>query len=1012
MCSFHNTRHTRRNIFDNHNKGKQDIRNELNPQLPVTFGAQVATTTDGTPAHAHKGPMDDTLEQCFAAFDREVCRAYTWAYTDAVARATAPVPPDATGALCSSDLDAVLPPLVSDASPAQTPRHPRPSHRRTLPYDDSDPDGSPQPLAAALEAAWAHGALHVRVQDWAVLDADVEPFIAVLLRATLGDFEAVTYRTLDDFRALHAVVGREVDSQGAEHGTRVAFPAHLSSLARAALASRPLKSKAPRFDCVCRRRTGLERPHDNDDGDDKNKDKSNKSNPAGTGTSTASSSSSSSSVPRRACHCGCGYCCWGDAAAEMLGVRLQSYVVALGACVRTPPLLRWLGFDARCVSLASRTHGPGSRSSRVSAPAAAAIALRTLHAATTAAVERAARTPAFRAPSQAALYFNTPDEGLRAWTVAEALRRGGTWLPGATPAPPLTREQRRERDTAKATLSARVRSPAHRRALAALDRLEAFSSSSAAKEDDFRAHVLAPLASPGLATGVCEAAQCVARIVGVLLERHVLTRAVVEPLANVDAQLALLVADDVYCDTSLASQSPCKGKWNKDKDKGTEDNKDNGKWTIVGALMTGTRLVASGAVSASAHAFAAGLAGLLAAHSAALRPLLAGARARGAAAAQLACVPTLVRAALHVALCDAPAAFAPVWAAAVRAVRAAPPAAHARTLAAHRAPLVRAWRTLHQALRTAAWRAGYLLEKSLLAQHIQQSAVLKGGGASSASSAASASSTTSSATSASASSASEETEEESPAIATPHPYTLGFAMESVRRHLHALGDATAAACWCAVIEFAEALRAAVHTTTSTNAEAQWPRTVERAAVGAFARSFARLKAQLGRVTVSMLMRFVCDVLALGGGSGTAARGRKDTAATACEGLGDVLQPDAVRDVAVAHALAHAVHPVLETWADSARERYAVVLDAVVRDAAPARDHASDDAGAEPLSLGSDSYSGSGSFTSEDDEDDDDDEEEIHSEGVSSSESFLSTAMSASSSCSNSSNGDDDEDDEE
>ena len=853
--------------------------------------------------------MDDTTRECFAAFDSEVRRAYTWAYTAAVARAAAPVPPDATGALASASLDAVLPPLASPGP--GTPRRARDSHRspacfgRTLPYSSRclhAPSKTTPPLPpgaaaaaateAALEEALASGALCVNVRDWAVLDVDVEPYIALMLRATLGDFEAVTYRTLDDFRELHATVGRVVDTRGAEHGQRIAFPAHLSALARAALAPRPLRSKAPRFECACRRRTGLERPH-----------AGSAAPTAAPGGAGATCAVGAGATPRPACHCSCGYCCWGAAAAELLGVRLRSYLVAVCKYALSPAVLRWLGFNLDCVSLASRTYGPGSSSSiatdTLSAPAAAAVALRTLYGRTVAAVDRAARLPAFRVHSQAAAYFNTLDEGLRWWVVAEHVRRGSVcatpsaassasaaaaaaaattttsssssslsspWLPGATPTTPLSREQRREREGLKAALDAGVRDAAQRCVAATRDRLAAFAQThaGAAAAAQCHARVLAPLTAHAVApwlarSGRAAAAQGVARVVCVLLERHVLTRAAMEPLAAADAQLAQFAA---ACVRGGAA----------------------GKCALAAVVLARTRDAARSAVAASTHAFAADVAAHLhaARTRAALRPLLraddSGSGPRTVAAA-LACVPTLVRAALHVALADAPVvaaptapvargpaapmpAFAAAFAAAVRIVRGAAPAAHHCVLEAQRTPLVQAWRALRSTLRTVAWRAGYILEKSLIAQYVQQSAVLKGASspvpadtssstqppqaqpqAAATDAAATAPSVTSMATTATMTATAATTTycsgsaeglgtedslagsicsgsrgtpagagtgtgartagEGVPAVATPHPYALGFAMDSVQRHLHALGDATAAACWGAVVDLAQ-----------------------------------------------------------------------------------------------------------------------------------------------------------------------------------------------------------------
>ena len=998
--------------------------------------------------------MEDISEQCFAAFDSEVRRAYTWAYVAAAARANASAPPDATVALSSVNAEVVLPPLTPPEPPKRSTRRETMCYGQKLPYSDRTLQRTNRAMTteAALQDALEQGALFVNVRDWAVLDVDVEPYIALVVRATLGDFEAVTYRTLDDFRGL-----RVIDT----HGTRVSFPAHLSSLARAALSTDPPRSKAPLFGSVRRcLAKGHERPHQHE-------------NAAGAS---------------------------GAAAAEALGKRLQSYLVALCKNAFSRDLAAWLGFKLDCVSLASRTYGPSSSNSSasisetLSAPAAAAVALHTLYGRTIAEVESASRQPAFEVYSQAAAYFNTLDEGLVWWVVAEHVRRGAlrarssismgmTWLPGATPEVPLSKEQRREREGLKTALVAALREPAQHRVAATLESLGAFAHAHGSAEALQRCYqcVLAPLTeravAPVLADGGCAAAQCVARVVCAMLEQHVLTQAVMEPLANVDVQLAQFVAGCVRDAAARAATAATAKK--------------------AGILLLGTRLLVSTEVSKSTHAFATDLARNLAACTrTTLRPLLGDARSTRAVAAMLACVPTLVRAVLHVVLSDAPVAdaavavthgptasvdgFAAEFAKAVRKVRDSSYSDDRTAIATQRTCLVQAWRALYRAHRTVAWRAGYILEKSLIDQYVQQSTALKPGAlraqqlsqphpqaAAAATATAAAATATATVPSGAVSVASvlsvaacpdsaeglgtggsragsmcsarfcperaalraaaaakrrAAAAEATQPLATPHPYALGFAMDSVRRHLHALADATAAACWCVVPEFERALAAAAHGISRSArkgaAHTPWAQVVEGAAVSAFEASFARLRAQLWRLTVSMLVRFVGDVLVLGGAADRVREspdGRKQLEAAARERdvLGDVLQPDAALEVAVALELAHAVRPVVEPWAETVRDRYTVFRDATARTAAGWGEQTP-----EPLSLGSDAYSGTGSFTSEDDEEDgndplpNDDESfptsEYSVDSSSCSESFLPTAMTGYKSASSSSDSDGDE----
>jgi len=988
--------------------------------------------------------LDSAIGNCLAAFDEEFKATFARAYAaslNSIGSSSHKVSPVIPG-----DLESVLPSKDKGDKPVGDPqvKSKKKGTSSNLPLNGKlefkgepvNPDKANSVFDDALSEALKQKKLQVHIQDWGVVNMDVEPHVFVQICSTLGDFEAITFRTIDDFNRLHEVISKaEFHTADGARGKKVNMPSSIASLERATLSSKPLKSKAPRFECACRKKTGLEQPHANFNTKEdtttmaagvtnasvvsvgtsynpracdvptkethKKKDKKEKEKKDSTDKKKKKKGHGKHetvvkcaaveklrignrtlpvwSAPQPCCHCTCPYCCWGEVAAEVLGARLQSYLVALTEHCYCQELVQWLGFDKSCVSLMSFTHEhPGF----LSVPAVAAEAIRSLHARTVKDSNAAAIVPAFTNLWQASMNFNTPEEGLTWWIVSELIRTrmtrsvGGDakgnkrlpdpdgriyqeWLPGVTPLRSLTKEQIKAREFAKTALFEHVKPQAAKHYSEVAGSFSDFLSKhapSVEETDKFLEPLSGQLAGDvigqALEGGANGALDCLTKIVCALLEKHVLTRAVMEPLANVDTQMSQFATDSVRVVS-------------KDWDAEFE----SGRRALAVATLTGTRYVISSTIASGAFAFSADVAEMLAEQKEQLKPLFVEENNEDLAAG-LSCIPTLVRAAMHVILSEVPASFVGDIAAYMLAVEKSNASNYKSNTKANKETLAKKWQLLHQALGIVAMRAGYLLEKSLVAQYVQQSSAEKGVDAKSGRP----DPTVPSEEGAKKVKKGKEGEAKPSAM---HPYILGFELEGVKKHLRSLSEASAAAYWNALEKFGEFMESSVADSKEGQSLAEWSEVVRRSMRQAFEDSYSRMKSQFCTVAVDMIVQFICDAVSRRAFGNVVRKADAGAKAVTAAGTGNAevaesMSIEASVDTIVSTFLKPTVNAIVEKWKETALDRFHVVADTVNR----AVSFQSSDKLMEgslqsydtsPLSLGDNSYSGTGSFTSDDDE---------------------------------------------
>jgi len=1003
--------------------------------------------------------LDTAINQCFAAFDEEFKSTFSRFYVTSLSEihaAAHKTTPEELG-----DIEAVLPSLSKTDKPKGDPQVNKKKKKGgmqqmspKLPLDGSlfykgeqvKPEKANSALTEALKAALTREKVEVHVQDWGVANMDVEPFVFVQICATLGDFEAITFRSLNDFNALHELLNKpDVRTQSGNRPKKVGMPPNLRALERAALSSKPLKSKASRFDCICRKKTGLDQPHphvhtsDSDStlpsGVTKNSvvsvgttfNPSCESAPAPVAQNDSAFGNAGSkpekekkskkdkkskrsdkphrdtalkraavqklqignrtvpvwSAPQPNCHCTCPYCCWGEAAAEVLGAKLHSYLLALCEHCYTEQLIHWLGFDLSFVYLVSFTH---EQRGFISVPAVAAEALRKLYARTVADSDAAAVVPAFSNLWQASLFFNTPEEGLTDWVVSELIRARMTrsageakgakrlpdpdgrlfqeWLPGVSPLRTLTKDQLKARELAKAALIERVKPMAqshyHDIAEAYNSFLTAHPPSQAEVEhffEPFSSGLTNEVIGKCLDGGALDGMQCLTKIVCALLEKHVITRSVMEPLANIDSQLNQFIVESLY-----------------ESSKNMDADFVNGRRSLAIATLTGTRYVVSSTIAASAYSFANDIASMIMDRKEELKSLAVSDNTN--IAAGLACIPTLIRAVMHVILSEAPSSFITELSSYMVSVEQAPASSYKSATTNQKEALAKKWQRLRQILCAVSWRAGYLLEKSLVAQYVQQTALLKGAETQSRRS----DPTVPSDEDASKKGKKGKDDSDAPGIASTHPYLLDFELDGVKKSLRALSETSAAGYWNTVLQFSDALDACIAGAHDEGQDritpVQWKSFVHQSMRTAFESSFARMKAQYCNIATEMLIQFVCDIVSRNaiGESVRKNEGFSKVASDATSANGDLansLQIGAAVDSVASQTMKASVAGVMNEWKEAALDRYHIVSETVSRavsyQTTEKLTDSNDALDTRSLSVGSNTYSGSGSFTSDDDE---------------------------------------------
>jgi len=998
--------------------------------------------------------LDVAINDCLAAFDQEFKAAFSRVYATSLSNislASHKTTPEKLG-----DIEPVLP-LLSKAEKGGKGDPQKKSQKKKvaaqLPIDGTvafigkvvEPEKAHNAFSDGLSTALKREKLDIHVQDWGVVNMDVEPRVFVQICSVLGDYEAVTFRTIEDFNRLHEIVSKpDVRTPEGMRPRKVTMPTNILALERAALSSKPLKSKASRFDCICRKKTGLEKPHagacesneadgamatgvtntsvvsvgttynprvcevaapKKDDSKAKKGKKGMKDQKGKKGKEEVDKKKKKQeknevrdsvvvkraaveklrignrtlpvwSAPQPNCHCTCPYCCWGEVAAEVLGARLQSYLVALAEHCYSNQLLEWLGFDSSCVSLVSYSH---EYTGYISVAAIAAEALRSLHGHTIEESSSAAVVPAFTNLWQASMNFNTPSEGLTWWIVSELIRTRMTrsvgdakgskrlpdpdgrlykeWLPGATPLRPLNKDQLKAREVAKNALIELVRPRAEEHFGKLEDSVHDFLNQhppSQKEAETFFDPLATRLANDAIGQcldgGVRDGLECLSKIVCVLLEKHVLTRAVMEPLANWDTQLTQFVFDSVR-DTGKA--------WNAEFEKGRR--------SLAVATLTGTRYVVSSTIASGAFAFANDVVSMLAEQKEGLKKLVA--EDNNDVVAGLACVPTLIRAVMHVILSEVPAPFVGDFGAFVAAVKKSPAWSYQNSTVGERDALARKWKRMREALCAVAWRAGYLLEKSLVAQYVQQSSALKGV----ASKAGRPDPTVPSEDGGKVKKASNG----SPV----HPYMMSFELEGVKKHLRALSETSAAAYWNAYVRFTRELDLSIDKSRNSGDDQltgeQWKGIVRDSFRIAFEDSYSRMKAQFCNIAVDMIVQYLSDIVARKAVGDVVRKADGCTKSIADAGaknagMAESLQIPAIVDVVVSNVVRPAVAAAVNKWKETALDRFHVVADTVAhamtfQSAEKGMDSSSVALDTRSLSNGTNSYSGSGSYTSDDDE---------------------------------------------
>jgi len=986
--------------------------------------------------------LDTAIRDCLAAFDAEFKATFSHVYGASLCGLSQALHKGTQESF--GDLEAVLPADNKSEKPKGDPQTKKKKNasNKKLPIDGSlifkgiqNADKPYTAYSEALGEAIKHNKLEVHVQDWGVVNMDVEPHVFVQVCSSLGDFQAVTYKTIQDFNELHEILSKpDVHSLDGTRAKKVNMPGNISSLEKATLSSKPLKSKASRLDCACRKKTGLEQPHamsvnsegestmatgvtntsvisvgatynphacdtiqcahEKDGKNEKKKDKKKKrsekkdkvivKSAAVQKLKTGSRTLPVWSTPQFNCHCSCPYCCWGEVAAEVLGGRLQAYLVALAEHCYSQELLQWLGFkESNCVSLVSFTYEqPGF----INVQSVAAEALRSLQARTIKDANASANVPAFTNLWQASMNFNSPEEGLTWWIVSELIRTRMTrsvgdakngkrpadpdgrlfqeWLPGVTPLRPLNKDQIKARCFAKNALIEHVKPEALKHYKEIADSFTAFLNNHTPSQtevdnffDPLSTQISNDVMSQCLDGGVREAMQCLTKIVCVLLEKHVLTRAVMEPLANADSQMSQFVIGSV-----------------RDSSKKWDAEYEDGRRALAIASLTGTRYVVSSTIASGSLAFAADVASTLNEQKEELKSLSL--ENISDVAASLASIPTLVRAIMHVILSEAPASFVSEIAAYMVALENSDSEGYKKSTSSNKETLAKKWQHLREVLGGVAWRAGYLLEKSLVAQYVQQTCAEKGAGAKSGNS-----DPTVPADESGKKVKKPSNGKDSDVPPALHPYMLGFELEGVKKYLRALSETSAAAYWNVVVALGDGLEAFVQKSHDDGEDRvdgdKWKAAVRQCIYAAFQDSFGRMKAEFCNISVEMIVQYICDVIshrAVGEIVRKADAGAKsvaDATAKNAETAENIQIKDVVDNI-VSVMLKPTVASVVGEWKESALDRYHIVAETVTRattfqSSENALEGSSAAFDTKSLSLGSNSYSGTGSFTSEDDE---------------------------------------------
>jgi len=299
-----------------------------------------------------------------------------------------------------------------------------------------------------------------------------------------------------------------------------------------------------------------------------------------------------------------------------------------------------------------------------------------------------------------------------------------------------------------------------------------------------------------------------------------------EPLANIDSQLTHFILDSLYESSKT---------WDADF--------VSGRRALAIATLTGTRYVVSSTIASSAFAFAADVASMINERKDMLNTLAI--TGSGGVAAGLACIPTLVRAVMHVILSEVPSSFITELSSYMVSVEQAPASSYKSATTNQKEALAKKWQQLRQALCAVAWRAGYLLEKSLAAQYVQHTTLLKGAGETS--KPRRADPTVPSEQDGSKKGKKATAEKKEDGMVASHPYVLSFELDGVKKHLRDLSETSSAAYWNAVLQFSDSLDACVAKAHDDGQDritpVQWKSFVRQSMHSAFEASYARMKAQ-------------------------------------------------------------------------------------------------------------------------------------------------------------------------
>jgi len=346
---------------------------------------------------------------------------------------------------------------------------------------------------------------------------------------------------------------------------------------------------------------------------------------------------------------------------------------------------------------------------------------------------------------------------------------------------------------------------------------------------------------------------------------------------------------------------------------------------------------------------------------------------------------------MHVILNEAPFSFLTELSSYMVSVNQAPSSSYKSATTKQKEALAKKWQSLRQTLCAVSWRAGYLLEKSLLAQYVQQMALLKGasvpakgrrpdptvpsdqegGGKKKGKKAAAAA----------AAAAAAESKEEDNLPAAAHPYLLGFELDGVKKHLRELSETSAAAYWNAVLSFVDILDVAIKKAHQKGLDhitpKDWKTFVLQSMHSAFESSYARMKAHFCTIASDMLVQFICDVVSKNVVGKSISKQETYTklineVTSANPDMSTSVQMSATVDSVMSQMMRATVTGIVNEWREKAADHYHIVSETIshaityqasekLADSGEALDTRSLSA------VGSSGYSGSGSFTSDDGE---------------------------------------------